>query len=234
MVANHGYCGKSTIGPRPAAPRTCEDETHGISDRKSGNVGAIGRRDQAAHHSTSDFGLNARTTGGFSLDYPPGAAIGHQGREHRVVQLVAAAHRAKRAEQRQAGPREIADNVENLVARTLVAVTQSLGVEQAGIVEHHRILERGTERKASPPEPCDIVHASKSSGAANLAAEPFGAEIEDIALTTDHGIDEVNFDLGTEPGGVGAQLAERIAHRNLHRLQHLDEAAPCRLCEDTG
>src|SRR5438105_4177866 len=192
----------------PAVPRTFEDETQGISDRKSGNVGAKGRGDQAAHHATSDFGLNSRTTDGFSLDYPPGAAIGHQGREHRVVQPVAAAHRAIGAEQRQAGQREIADNVENLVARTLVAVTQSLGVEQAGIVEHHRILERRAKRKAGATEPCDIVKASKSSGAANLAAEPFGAEIEHIALTTDHGIGEVNFDLGAEAGRIGAQFAE--------------------------
>src|SRR5258707_12165690 len=172
ITAKHGYRGKSAVAPRPAAPKTFKDETQGISDRKSGNVGAKGRGDQAAHHSTSDFGLNARTTGGFGLDDPPSAAIGHQSREPRVVQLVAAAHRAKGSEQRQTGQREIADNVENLVARTLVAVTQSLGVEQAGIVEHHRILERGTERKAGAPEPCDIVHASKKSRAGKLPAGP--------------------------------------------------------------
>jgi len=117
IAAKHGYRAKSAVAPRPAASRTFNDETQGIWDRKSGNVGAIGRGDQAAHHSTSDLGLNAQTTGGFGLDDPPGAAIGHQGREHRVVHLVAAAHRAIGAEQRQTGQREIADNVENLVAR---------------------------------------------------------------------------------------------------------------------
>src|SRR6266436_3021888 len=192
----------------PRCPGYSKTKLRAFRNRKSGNVGAVSRGDQAAHHSTSDFGLNARTTGGLSLDYPPGAAIGHQGGEHRVVQLVAAAHRAKRSEQRQAGQREIADNIENLVTRTLVAVTQSLGVEQAGIVEHHRILERGAQRKSGAPEPCDIVHASKSPGAANLAAEPFGAEIEHIALATDHGIGEVDFDLGAEPGRIGPQFAE--------------------------
>ena len=104
---------KSTVGRRLALPRTFEGETQADSARKvrtfprgksghvkgrSGNVGAVGRGDQAAHHSTSDFGLNTRTTGGFGLDHPPGAAIGHQGREHRMVELVAAAHRAIGAE----------------------------------------------------------------------------------------------------------------------------------------
>src|SRR5260221_5996519 len=153
--------------------------------QKSGNVGAIGRGDQAAHHSTSDFGLNARTTGGFGLDDPPGAAIGLQGREHRVVQLVAAAHRAKGSEQRQTRQREIADNVENLVARTLVAVTQSLAVEQAAIVENPRILGRGAKRAARAPEPRDIAHASESPGAANLPAGSVLGEIEDKTLKGD-------------------------------------------------
>src|SRR5260221_917197 len=208
IAAKHSYRAKTAVAPRPAAPRTFKDETQGIWDRKSGNVGAIGRGDQAAYHSTSDLGLNAQTTGGFGLDDPPGAAIGHQGREHRVVQLVAAAHRAIGAEQRQSGQREIADNVENLVARTLVAVTQSLGVEQPGIVEHHRILERGAKREAGAPEPRDIVHASESPGAANLAAESFRAEIEHKALTADHGIGEVDFVLGAEPVRIGAQSAD--------------------------
>src|ERR1700694_123178 len=168
-----------------------EDESQDISKtkvrtfrrRKSGHVGAVSRGDHAAHHSTSDFGWNTRTTGGFGLDHPPGAAIGHQGRQHRVVQPVAAAHGAIGAEQRQTGEREIADNVENLVARTLVAVTQSLDVEQAGFIEHHRILKRRAKRKAGAPTPGDIVHASEGPGAANLAAEPFGAEVEQLALT---------------------------------------------------
>src|SRR5258708_6321537 len=110
-------------------------------------------------------------------------------------------------------------------ARERRAVSQSLGVEQTGFVEHHRILERRAKRKAGAPEPRDIVHASEGAGAANLAAEPFGAEIEHITLTTDHGIGEVNFDLGAEAGRVGPQFAERIGHRHLHRLQYLDEAA---------
>src|SRR5258706_5965420 len=61
IAANHGYRGRSIVGPRPAAPGTFEDETQGISDRESGNVVAIRRGAQAAHHSTSNFVLNPRT-----------------------------------------------------------------------------------------------------------------------------------------------------------------------------
>src|SRR6202035_6078472 len=102
------------------------------------------------------------------------------------------------AEQRQTRQSEIADNVENLVAHAFIAVAQPFGIEQALIVEHHRILERCDERKAGVPEPRDVVYAAEGPGAANLAAEPFGAEIEHIILTADRRIGEVDFDLGAE------------------------------------
>src|SRR5258708_33736010 len=151
IAAKHSYRAKSAVAPRPAAPRTFKDETQGIWDRKSGNVGAIGRGDQAAYHSTSDLGLNAQTTGGFGLDDPPGAAIGQQGREHRVVQLVAAAHRAISAEQRQTGQREIADHVENLVAGTPPPVNHAPHFLQAGVVAHPPHLPPATPPPHPPP-----------------------------------------------------------------------------------
>src|SRR5260370_33292266 len=55
------------IGP-PTASRGARDirgRNSADFGEKSGNVGAVSRGDQAAHHPTSDFGLNARTTGGF-------------------------------------------------------------------------------------------------------------------------------------------------------------------------
>ena len=58
-----------------------------------------------------------------------------------------------------------------------------------------------------------------------------GAEIERIFLTADHGVGEVDFDLGAEPGRIGTQFAEAVAHRDLHRLKHLDEAARRRLAD---
>ena len=92
-------------------------------------------------------------------------------------------------------------------------------------VEHHGILEGGAERETGAPEPRDVVHAAEGAGAADFAAEPFRAEIERVALAADHRIGEVDLDLGAETRGIGAQFAEGIADRDLHRLQHLDEAA---------
>src|SRR5258706_12998004 len=90
--------------------------------RKSGHVGAVGRGDHAAHHSTSDLGVTARTTRRFRLDHAPSAAIGHQGGQYGVIELVATAHRAIGAKQRQTRQREIANNIKNLVARAFVGV----------------------------------------------------------------------------------------------------------------
>ena len=127
-----------------------------------------------------------------------------------MVELVAAPHGAIGAEQRQAGQREIADHVEHLVTGAFVAVAQALGVEQTGFVEHHRILKGRAERETGAPEFRDVVHAAEGAGAGNLAAEAFRAEIERKVLTADHGIGEVDLDLGAEPARMGAQLAEGI------------------------
>ncbi len=106
--------------------------------------------------------------------------------------------------------------------------------EQALLVEHHRILERSTERKPGTPQPRHVIHEPESPGAANLAAEPFGGKVERVFLVADHGVDEIDLDLGAEARRMGPQFAERIAHRDLHRLQYLDEAARRRLRNDSG
>src|SRR5204862_5786382 len=90
--------------------------------RKSGHVGAVSRSDHA-DHATTGFGVDARATGSFSFDHSPCAAIGHQRREHRVVQLVAAAYRAISGQQGQAGVSEIAETAEHIVSDALVVVS---------------------------------------------------------------------------------------------------------------
>src|SRR6266568_3671960 len=56
--------------------------------RKSGNIRTIGRGDQAAHHACAGLGMAAGTARRLGLDHSPGAAIGQQGRQYGVVQLV--------------------------------------------------------------------------------------------------------------------------------------------------
>src|ERR1700686_2685895 len=100
-----GYCQETWEGTRDQAGGKGEsclgDLLRRFSRRqgRSGDVGAIGR-DHAADHSASDFGVNAGATRGFGLDHPPGAAIGQQGRQYRMVELVAAAHRTLGAGER--------------------------------------------------------------------------------------------------------------------------------------
>ena len=55
-----------------------------------------------------------------------------------------------------------------------------------------------------------------------------------IVVAADHRIGEVDLDLGAEAVRMGAQLAEAVADRNLHWLQHLDETAGGGLGDDAG
>src|SRR5436305_8768968 len=180
--------GRSPVWSPSRTGKTPKGTSFGARSRErvSGNVRTVGGGDHAAHDAVAGFGVRARAARCLgSFDDPPGAAVGHQGRQHRVVELVAAAHRTIGGKQRQAGEREIADDVQNLVAGAFVAVTQPLAVEQAGIVQPPRNLERPTQRETGAPEPRHIVHAAEGTGARNLAAEAFRAEIERIFLAAD-------------------------------------------------
>ena len=90
--------------------------------RESGHIRPVGRRD----HSGRDVGMDTRAARRCRLDHPPGGTVGHQGGQHRVVELVAAAHGPVGAEQRRAGEREVADRVERLVAHELVGEAQAV------------------------------------------------------------------------------------------------------------
>ena len=147
---------------------------------------------------------------------------------------MAAADRTVRAQQRQAGQRKIADHVEHLVTDAFVGEAQAFGVEQAVVVEHHRIVERGAERETGAPQAGDIVHAAEGAGARDVAAEALRVEVENVVLAADDRIGEIDFDFGAEARGVWANFAERIADRDLDRLEHLDEAAAGGLLDDAG
>jgi hypothetical protein len=59
-----------------------------------GDIRPEGRGDHAADHAAADFGVAARAARGLGFDHPPSGAIGQQGRQHGVIELVAPAHRA--------------------------------------------------------------------------------------------------------------------------------------------
>ena len=95
----------------------------------------------------ADFRAKLRT-----LDQHPGRRIGHQRRQHRMVELMAAADRTIGAEQRRTGKREIADGVERLVTGKFVGEAETVRIEQPVLVDDKRILERSAERVASAPK----------------------------------------------------------------------------------
>ena len=151
-----------------------------------------------------------------------------------MIELVAAAHRAERRQQRETGQRQVADHVEGLVAGALVGITQPLGIQQAGVVEHHRVLERCAAGKAGLPELGDVAEAAEGAGAADLAAEALGVQIDGEGLPADHLIGEIDLDLGAEAVGPGAQFGEAVARTDLNRLENLDVTARGALLRDSG
>jgi hypothetical protein len=69
--------------------------------------------------------------------------------------------RGEGAEQGAAEQVEIADRVEQLVADELVGKAQALGVQHAVLVEHHRVVEPATERKAAIAQVFDLMHEAE-------------------------------------------------------------------------
>ena len=84
----------------------------------------------------ADFGAEFR-----ALDQHPGRRIGHQRRQHRVIELVAATHRAIDAKQRRARQRKIADGVERLVAGELIREAQAVRIKQTILVNDKGVVE---------------------------------------------------------------------------------------------
>src|SRR5256886_14780041 len=108
----------------------------------------------------------------------PGARIRHQGTQHRVIELVAAAHRAVSAEQRSARERQIADCVQDLVANELVGKTRTLWVENTVVADDERIFQGSSERVAGVPQARHITQEAEGARARDLSAERVGFYID--------------------------------------------------------
>src|SRR5215212_7622083 len=89
--------------------------------------------------------------------------IGDQRTEDRVVELVAAADRLVRAENRRASERKIADRVERLVTNEFIRVTQSFGIKQAVVRNDQCVLERSAERVARAPQLRNVLHEAEGA-----------------------------------------------------------------------
>src|SRR6516225_10337201 len=142
------------------------------------------------------------------FDPGPGACIRHQRTEERMVELVAATHRAVSAEQGPARQRQIADRVQHFVANELVGETRTLGVENAVVADDERVLQRGAERVACVPQRRYIAHEAEGARARDVAAERFGLHVDRQRLTPDERVLELDLRLDTEAAGIGPYLSE--------------------------
>ena len=173
-----------------------------------------------------DLGMAAgRRAQGIGFDPGPGARVGHQRAQHRVVELVAAAHRAVGRQQGPSGERQIADRVEHLVADELVGEAHAFRVEDAVVGDDQRVLERGAERVAGVPQRRHIAHEAEGARARDLAAEAVGLHVDGQRLVADQRMVVVDLGLDAEAARIGRDLAIGVAHRDPHRLEHADIAA---------
>ncbi len=108
----------------------------------------------------------------FAARHPaPVGGIGEQRAQQAVVERVAAAMRHEPAAQGGAGQGEVADRVQQLVAHELVRHAQAAGVQHAGLVHHHRIVEAAAEGEAGCLQLRDFAGQREGAGARQFGAE---------------------------------------------------------------
>jgi hypothetical protein len=91
--------------------------------------------------------------------------VGEQGLKNREVEPMAAAIGAVRAEQRQAGERQVAHRIQELVAHELVGEAQAFGVDHTVLADRDGVLQRGAQRETGAPELLDVPHETKGTSA---------------------------------------------------------------------
>ena len=114
-----GQAHKQTLGRECGSkPAINEQAATWRGGQTLGDFRGVGRLQQAG----ADLGMAARPARRrfARFDQRPGALVGEERAENRVVEPVAAADRAVGAEDRRAGERKVAERVERLVAHELV------------------------------------------------------------------------------------------------------------------
>ena len=122
----------------------------------------------------------------------PGRRIGDQRAQDRVIELVAAADRLVRTEQRRSGKRQIADGVERLVPDEFVGIAQPFRIEQAVIGDDQCVLQRSAERVTCAPQLRHVLHEPKRARARDFAAECRGVDVKRDRLLADQRMREVD------------------------------------------
>src|ERR1700679_4143601 len=143
-------------------------------------------------------------------------------REQRIerhrVELMSGAIGPVEANDGGARERQIADPVERLVAHELIGVAEPFRVEDGVAIDGDRILERGAERIAGPPQSLNVADESEGSGAGNIASERRRIQIEHPALAANRRRFEVDLDVETEAAFGGREFGETALMIHADRL----------------
>src|SRR5262249_44076803 len=122
----------------------------------------------------------------------PCVAISEQRREQHRVQPVPGARRAHVTQHGHSGERQVADDVQNLVAHKLVVESQRLLIEDAVARQRDRVFERAAARQTVLAQRLDFLYESEGSGRRALFWIIAGANDDLAPLLADHRVIEVN------------------------------------------
>src|SRR6202453_3657498 len=179
----------------------------------------------------------------------PGADCGW--RRLRVEELISRAMREERIERHRVEPmsgaigpveadngrareRQIADRIERLVAHELIGVAEPFRVEDGVAIDGDRILERGAERIAGPPQGLNVADESERARAGDVAPESRRIKIEHPALAANRRRFEVDLDVEAEAAFRGDEFGEAALMIHAHRLDDLEIAARPALLDDAN
>jgi len=124
-----------------------------------------------------------------------------------------AAHGTEGADQRRAGKREIADDIEHLVPDVFVGEPQPHGIDQPAAIEDEGIVERCAAREALSPQTLGFVQEAKCSCGREFAPENGRREGQRASLPPDRGgKDDLDLEAESSVGGPHLGPAPAIMH----------------------
>src|SRR5262245_26526071 len=147
---------------------------------------------------------------------------------------MAAALDGDMALERQPEQRQVAEQVEHLVAHELVGPAQPVAVQDAELVHHHGVVEVAPAGEAAPPERLHLAQEAEGAGAAQLALEALVVDHEvPELLAADRRMGEVDR-VGDPQPAARLDADQPVAVADLERAAHAQRAARNALVEDAG
>ena len=120
------------------------------------------------------------------------------------------------------------------MAHELIGVAEPFRVEDGVAIDGDRILERGAERIAGPPQGLNVADESERARAGDIAPESRRIKIEHPALAANRRRFEVDLDVEAEAAFGGEEFGKAALMIHAHRLDDLEIAARPALLDDAN